>query len=267
MASRDDGLHRGAVLDRAAGCPHYRNEATVTSRPRRSAAARWYEPQGAFRMGAGEAYMARQPAVERLHHQPRSRRDPRGRARLGARRQGRGARHRGGDLGLGAAAAGRQLAVSGDGEMAGSVSGGCVEGAVVTEALEALEDGQPRLLELRRVATPTPSPSASPAAARSACWSSRWRARPCRSTARDAGGGPRRRAARSSTRSAGRWDRRRSPGPQDPLAGGASALADRSGFEDDWFLGVHNPPLRMASSARCTSRRRSSRWRGSPATT
>lgn len=42
---------------------------------------------------------------------------------------------------------GSQLAVSGTGEMAGSVSGGCVEGAVVTEALEALEDGAPRMLE------------------------------------------------------------------------------------------------------------------------
>ena len=42
---------------------------------------------------------------------------------------------------------GSQLAVSGDGEIVGSVSGGCVEGAVVTEALDALEDGQPRMLE------------------------------------------------------------------------------------------------------------------------
>jgi xanthine dehydrogenase accessory factor len=42
--------------------------------------------------------------------------------------------------------AGSQLAVSGAGEMAGSVSGGCVEGAVVTEALEALADREPRLL-------------------------------------------------------------------------------------------------------------------------
>ncbi len=38
------------------------------------------------------------------------------------------------------------LAVAGDGEMAGSVSGGCVEGAVVLEAGEALRDGAPRLL-------------------------------------------------------------------------------------------------------------------------
>ena len=41
---------------------------------------------------------------------------------------------------------GSQLAVSGAGEIQGSVSGGCVEGAVVAEALEALEDGKPRLL-------------------------------------------------------------------------------------------------------------------------
>lgn len=42
--------------------------------------------------------------------------------------------------------AGSQLAISGEGEVMGSVSGGCVEGAVVTEALEALADGRPRLL-------------------------------------------------------------------------------------------------------------------------
>ncbi|MEO0379106.1 MAG: XdhC family protein, partial [Pseudomonadota bacterium] len=43
--------------------------------------------------------------------------------------------------------AGAQMVVSGGGEMFGSVSGGCVEGAVVVEAMEALEDGAPRLLE------------------------------------------------------------------------------------------------------------------------
>lgn len=41
---------------------------------------------------------------------------------------------------------GSQMAVSGAGEIAGSVSGGCVEGAVVLEAQEALGDGQSRLL-------------------------------------------------------------------------------------------------------------------------
>ncbi|UOA15070.1 MULTISPECIES: XdhC family protein [Sulfitobacter] len=43
--------------------------------------------------------------------------------------------------------AGAQLVVSGDGTMMGSVSGGCVEGAVVVEALEAIGDGRTRLLE------------------------------------------------------------------------------------------------------------------------
>jgi xanthine dehydrogenase accessory factor len=42
--------------------------------------------------------------------------------------------------GSGPREAGATMAVSEDGEVAGSVSGGCVEGAVVTEALAALED-------------------------------------------------------------------------------------------------------------------------------
>ncbi|UWR09866.1 XdhC family protein [Sulfitobacter mediterraneus] len=42
---------------------------------------------------------------------------------------------------------GAQLVVSGTGAMEGSVSGGCVEGAVVIEALEALQDGASRMLE------------------------------------------------------------------------------------------------------------------------
>lgn len=42
---------------------------------------------------------------------------------------------------------GAQLVISGDGEMQGSVSGGCVEGAVVLEATEALAAGEQRILE------------------------------------------------------------------------------------------------------------------------
>ena len=42
---------------------------------------------------------------------------------------------------------GAQLAIAGDGEMQGSVSGGCVEGAVVVEAMEALKTGKPCVLE------------------------------------------------------------------------------------------------------------------------
>ncbi len=42
---------------------------------------------------------------------------------------------------------GAQLVIAGDGEMQGSVSGGCVEGAVVLEAADALEKGEARVLE------------------------------------------------------------------------------------------------------------------------
>ena len=42
---------------------------------------------------------------------------------------------------------GSQLAISGSGEIAGSVSGGCVEGAVVSEAMDTIGDGKPRVLE------------------------------------------------------------------------------------------------------------------------
>ncbi len=43
---------------------------------------------------------------------------------------------------------GATMAVNEDGEVAGSVSGGCVEGAVVSEALEILHgDQQPRLVK------------------------------------------------------------------------------------------------------------------------
>jgi xanthine dehydrogenase accessory factor len=42
---------------------------------------------------------------------------------------------------------GSQLAISGAGEIEGSVSGGCVEGAVVAEAIDAIEEGKPVLLE------------------------------------------------------------------------------------------------------------------------
>jgi xanthine/CO dehydrogenase XdhC/CoxF family maturation factor len=43
--------------------------------------------------------------------------------------------------------AGSQLVIDGDGRMQGSVSGGCIEGAVVREALEVMQDGKPRLLD------------------------------------------------------------------------------------------------------------------------
>ncbi len=42
---------------------------------------------------------------------------------------------------------GSQLAVDDSGAMIGSVSGGCIEGAVVHEAFAAIKDGKPRLLD------------------------------------------------------------------------------------------------------------------------
>jgi len=42
---------------------------------------------------------------------------------------------------------GSHLAVDGEGNFEGSVSGGCVEGAVVGEALDVIASGQPRMLE------------------------------------------------------------------------------------------------------------------------
>ncbi|MGE0660319.1 MAG: XdhC family protein [Reyranellaceae bacterium] len=42
---------------------------------------------------------------------------------------------------------GSQMAVDPQGAMIGSVSGGCIEGAVVKEALDAMQDGKPRLLD------------------------------------------------------------------------------------------------------------------------
>ena len=43
-------------------------------------------------------------------------------------------------------APGAKMAVNQKGEMIGSVSGGCVEGAVVEEALQVLKSGRPKLL-------------------------------------------------------------------------------------------------------------------------
>ncbi len=42
---------------------------------------------------------------------------------------------------------GSHLVIDAEGQFLGSVSGGCVEGAVITEAADVIEDGRPRVLE------------------------------------------------------------------------------------------------------------------------
>lgn len=136
---------------------------------------------------------------------------------------------------------GSQLVISGRGEIEGSVSGGCVEGAVVTEALEALAQGKSRLLEygvsdgdafavglacggtIRVLVEPvgaelTESLLADLTAARAARRAVAYVANLATGT-------------RHLT-TTGHTDRFR---------------MDRSGFEDDGqtFVAIHNPPLRM----------------------
>jgi xanthine/CO dehydrogenase XdhC/CoxF family maturation factor len=42
---------------------------------------------------------------------------------------------------------GSHLVIDEEGNFLGSVSGGCVEGAVITEAADVIQDGKPRILE------------------------------------------------------------------------------------------------------------------------
>jgi len=61
--------------------------------------------------------------------------------------QGRGGRHRDHHLGSSPRPVGSQLGVDDSGAMVGSVSGGCIEGAVVQGGLASIADGKPRLLD------------------------------------------------------------------------------------------------------------------------
>lgn len=144
---------------------------------------------------------------------------------------------------------GAQLAISGEAEMRGSVSGGCVEGAVVAEALDALADGRPRVLRYGV------SDDDAFAVGLACGGSIRVIVEP---VGVGQGPGPDLLAALAEARAARRpvvyavnpetWERWLVAGPGDPLwpAAAEALAADRSGFEGAWFLGVHNPPLRMA---------------------
>lgn len=142
---------------------------------------------------------------------------------------------------------GSQLAISGAGEIAGSVSGGCVEGAVVVEAMECLEDGRARILdygvtndeafavglacggEIRVMVEPVgvavaPEMLQELVAARKA------------------------RRPMAYLVNVDTWQRRFADASDVEMGAAVSARfrSDKSGFEDQVFVGIHNPPLRMA---------------------
>ncbi len=143
--------------------------------------------------------------------------------------------------------AGSQLAISGAGDMVGSVSGGCVEGAVVTEALEALQDCKPRILTygvsdetafsvglacggtIRILVEPIgDGDTALP--------------EPLLAQLTEARAAPR---ATALVTDLGTWARHLVPPGQNPETD-ARLRSDRSGMEEDGrFIAVHNPPLRL----------------------
>ena len=138
---------------------------------------------------------------------------------------------------------GSQLVISAAGEMEGSVSGGCVEGAVVVEAMEALEDGNPRVLEygvsddeafavglacggtIRVLVEPVGK--AMPEGALADIVGARAARKPI--------------AYAVNTES---WSRALD---HDPKGAHAARFAnDKSGFDEETFVAIHNPPLRLA---------------------
>ena len=142
---------------------------------------------------------------------------------------------------------GSQLAVSGEGGMAGSVSGGCVEGAVIAEALDALADGRPRLLEF--------GVSDEDAFAVGLACGGRIRvlvepvgAALPESLLADLVAARAERRAIAYLVDIETWARRLA-GRGDAALGAEIAArmrSDRSGFEGAVFVNIHNPPLRMA---------------------
>ena len=139
---------------------------------------------------------------------------------------------------------GSQLVISGDAEIMGSVSGGCVEGAVVEEALEALESGVCAVLEYGVT-------SEDAFAVGLACGGNiKILVEPIA-----VGQGPNvallqllseKRAARQAVAYGVHlesWERQLL-GPEDALVD-QRFITDKSGINGNWFIGIHNPPLRM----------------------
>jgi len=136
---------------------------------------------------------------------------------------------------------GSQLAISAGGEIAGSVSGGCVEGAVVAEAMEALDDGTPRLL------TYGISDDDAFAVGLACGGTIRILLEPVGSALPE-GVLADLVAARADRRAVAlvvdtdNWQRALIPAPGDFAD---RFTMDRSGFEGSRFVAIHNPPLRL----------------------
>lgn len=140
---------------------------------------------------------------------------------------------------------GAQLAISGTGEIMGSVSGGCVEGAVVAEALELIGTDESRILEFGVADEDAFSVGLACGGRIRVLVEPVGTALPETLLTQLVAG----RAARIPLIYAVNtisWERRLIT-PKDPLLKAAeqARIADKSGFEGDWFLGVHNPPLRL----------------------
>ncbi|MFY0633107.1 MAG: XdhC family protein [Vannielia sp.] len=138
---------------------------------------------------------------------------------------------------------GAHLAISGAGALEGSVSGGCVEGAVVAEAFEALETGQSKLL------TYGVSDDEAFGVGLACGGTIRILVQPVGAGISEAAlaevvGAMEARRPVAYVVDTESWAAR-VVGPE----GFAERFrADRSGFEEDGktFVGIHNPPLRMA---------------------
>ncbi len=135
---------------------------------------------------------------------------------------------------------GSQLAIAGDTEMAGSVSGGCVEGAVIVEAIDALEDGKLRMMEF--------GVSDDEAFAVGLACGGRIRVmiEPVGAMMPEAI------LADLVAARAARTPLAYVVNPEAQTRGLAEAsaypdrfAADRSGFEGDTFIAIHNPPLKL----------------------
>ncbi|WP_420397846.1 XdhC family protein [Nioella sp.] len=142
---------------------------------------------------------------------------------------------------------GSQLVVSGEGEMEGSVSGGCVEGAVVIEAIDCLEGGTATVLEFGVADEQAFAVGLACGGRIRVLVEPVGRVIPVEMLEAlvDARAG-REQVAYVVNPETGA--RRLVTGQGDALETEIAERfrTDKSGFEGDWFIGIHNPPLRMA---------------------